>query len=101
MATIWAWRHDAGNWAANNPERTGWSHQIVFSGLADLIERMETIKPSVKGQVTKLGIAAHGNEPAVVQIDPVLTTATAMSLGKGLRLLNEFLAPYARLIFFS
>jgi hypothetical protein len=39
-AAIWAWRHDAGEWTANNPERTGWSHQMAFHGLSDLIQRM-------------------------------------------------------------
>ena len=101
MATIWAWRYDAGNWAENDPEKTGWSHQIAFNGLSDLVQKLDALGPAVKGQVTKLGIAAHGNEPAMVQIDPVLTTTTAMSLEKDLRRLNDFLAPYARLIFFS
>jgi len=101
MATIWAWRHDAGEWTANDPERTGWSHQMAFHGLPDLIQRMTALKPAVAGQVTKLGIVAHGNQSGTVQIDPVLTSATAMSMEKDLRRLNEFLAPYARLIFFS
>jgi hypothetical protein len=37
MATVWAWRTDTGDWSKNNPDQTGWSHQLQFSDLKDLL----------------------------------------------------------------
>lgn len=101
MATVWAWRRGAGIWSGNDPVQTGWSHQIEFSDLKDLLVKLNGIRPSIKGSVTKLGIAAHGDAPGVVEIGPVLSAGTAGSSGDDLRQLNDFLAAYARLIFFS
>lgn len=39
MATVWAWRTDTGDWSKNNPDQTGWSHQVEFSDLKDLLQK--------------------------------------------------------------
>jgi hypothetical protein len=38
------------------------------------------LQPSIKGQITKLGIVAHGDEAGVVEIGPKLTVDTAASI---------------------
>ncbi len=101
MATVWAWRTDTGDWSKNNPDQTGWSHQVKFSDLKDLLQKLNALQPSIKGQITKLGIVAHGDAAGVVEIGPKLTVDTAASIAADLQQLDGFLASYARLIFFS
>jgi len=101
MATVWAWRTGTGIWSMNDPDKTGWSHQVEFSDLQDLLQKLNALRPSVKGQITKLGVFAHGDEGGVVEIGPKLTADSAVILGTDLRQLNEFLGAYARVVFFS
>ena len=108
MATVWAWRagtgdlsKNTGDWSKNNPDQTGWSHQVKFSDLKDLLQKLNALQPSIKGQITKLGIVAHGDEAGVVEIGPKLTVDTAASIAADLQQLDGFLASYARLIFVS
>ena len=101
MATVWAWHTGTGSWSKNDPDKTGWSHQVEFSGLRDLLLKLNALRPSIKGQITKLGIVAHGDEGGVVGSGPKLTADTAASIATDLQQLDGFLASYARLIFFS
>ena len=80
MATVWAWRTGTGDWSKNDPDQTGWSHQVKFSDLKDLLQKLNALQPSIKGQITKLGIVAHGDEAGVVEIGPKLTADTAASI---------------------
>jgi len=101
MATVWAWRTGTGSGSKNDPEKTGWSHQVEFSDRQDLLQKLNTLRPSIKGQITKLGIFAHGDTAGVAEIGPTLTAKTAASLATDLQQLDGFLASYARVIFFS
>ena len=101
MATVWAWHTGTGDWSQNDPNRSGWSHQVEFSDLKDLIPKLNALRPSIKGQITKLGIVAHGDEGGVVEIGPKLTADTAASVATYLQQLDGFLTSYGRLIFFS
>ncbi|HET6150151.1 MAG TPA: DUF4347 domain-containing protein [Polyangia bacterium] len=85
----------------NAPEKTGWSHQVEFSDLQDLLQKLNALRPSIKGQITKLGIVAHGDEGGVVEIGPKLTVNTAAGSAIDLQQLDSFLVSYARVIFFS
>ena len=73
MATVWAWHTGTGDWSKNDPDQTGWSHQVEFSDLKDLLQKLNALRPSIKGQITKLGIVAHGDEGGVVEIGPFLS----------------------------
>lgn len=62
---------------------------------------VNALRPSIKGQITKLGIVAHGDDGGLVKIGPDLTADTAASMAADLQQLDGFLASYARVIFVS
>jgi hypothetical protein len=71
--------------------------QVEFSDLKDLLQKLNALRPSIKGQITKLGIVAHGDDAGVVEIGPQLTADTAASVATDLQQLDVFLASYAHL----
>lgn len=100
MATVWAAHVNAFKWK-NDPAKTGWSHLSAFESLSDLVQRMFRLGPELPGQVTKLGIVAHGDRDGDVRLDRVLSPESATSFGPDFTRLDPFLVPNARLIFFS
>lgn len=81
MATVWAYRIDTFDWK-NDATKTGWSHAFKFTGLSDLITQLRNARPSISGQITKLGIVAHGNQAGLVQLDRDLTVESLSTFRK-------------------
>jgi len=99
MSTVWAvlkkkMGKDTGVWVQGS-----WDHLVLFSSLGDLVGQLESLKQ--KGQVRKLGIVAHGDQPGVVQLDRDLTASSALSFTSEFLALSRFITDYGRLIFFS
>jgi len=68
MATVWAAHVGAFQWK-NDPAKTGWSHLFAFESLSDLVQQMFRLGPELPGQVTKLGIVAHGDRDGDVRLE--------------------------------
>ena len=85
MATVWApFRAErVGRWADQAYE-TGWSHTIHFSSLRDLLNGMGS-RGGLRGQVTRLGVVAHGDRQGLIQLDRHVTTATLGSFSHELQ----------------
>jgi len=98
MATVWAFREDAFEWK-DNAAQTGWSHVFKFHGLSDLVIQLR--RASLMGQVTKLGIVAHGDTNGFAKLDRGLTFESAPTFKAEFLQLHGFLIAYARVIFFS
>jgi hypothetical protein len=122
MATVWA-AHIApriGQWQQQAYE-TGWSHTFRFSSLTHLVNQMSycrglrerhptaplrTMRPPRPdsheyGQVTRLGIVAHGDREGVVELDRHLTADSMPSFATELEELSTYLTPDAKVIFYS
>lgn len=95
MATVWA--HRVGAWE-QKPE-TGWSHTFPVQGLSQLMDLVE--RASLRGVVTHLGIVAHGDQPGVVQLDRLLTSATTADFRAEFQRLRWYLTRDAMLTFYS
>ena len=122
MATVWS-AHTApgiGQWRKQAYE-TGWSHTFRFSSLEHLVDQMSrsrglrerrptlpfrTMSPPRPdfreyGQVTRLGIVAHGDRDGVVQLNRNLTADSMLSFATELQELSTYLTPDAKVIFYS
>jgi len=122
MSTVWA-AHTGpriGQWR-DRAYTTGWSHTFHFSSLRDLLEQMSrrrglrerprtpafrTMRPPTPdlrqhGQVTRLGIVAHGDTQGVVQLDRDLTVSSISSFDQKLQELCSYLTDNAQVIFYS
>lgn len=100
MATLWA------NYSGNNLGRwhdqaysSGWSHTINFSSLLNLTDQMA--QRNLHGNVTRLGMVAHGDSPGQVVLDRNLVRGTIHTFSREFTTMRSFLTRNSKLIFFS
>ncbi len=99
MDNVWAYRTE--NLGTTFKVAGEWDRVITFDTLADLAEELRKANMAA-GQVSKLGIVAHGNTPGVVQLKPAhLTAASAGQYSADFTTLRKYLRADARVIFYS
>lgn len=80
---------------------SGWSHTIHFSSFAGLLDTMRT-RHGLRGNVSRLGIVAHGDQDGQVQLErPLRPGSVSRFEGEWRRLRDYYLEPTAQLVFFS
>lgn len=99
MINVWAYRTN--NLGAKFKPANEWNEVIQFDSLTDLTDKLGAFKIG-RGQLGKLGIVAHGDEPGRVELSPKdLTESSAAEYAPAFRVLDEYLWENARFIFFS
>jgi hypothetical protein len=96
---IWAYR--VGAFRAGN----GWDSVISLpaaNNLAHLIQALEGV--GARGQVAKLAIVAHGDEPGVIRTDPVMNQVSIFEnpvVSGHISSLRDYLEPSAQVLLMS
>ncbi len=108
MINVWAYRKQ--NLGAIFRPSGEWDRVMDFDTLPELLEKFRKAN-FPQGQIRKLGIVAHGDEPGKVQIPPDrpepggkqvdLTVSTVDQFAKDLAALADYMWVNARIIFYS